>query len=271
MTRTTTSRLLAAAFWLVALALAPAASAVPLACSPAGVSCERASVGFTPDYPAGGQYDTLIGPIQGSFIPDADADGSYADERCATNREAQMAEAASVLGTLVALGTVCEALPSGPDIACVTPPLVPAPGPQEFCSAALIAPAVALEVNAIFITSCELQDDFVNGAEAEATYENTKLLLTRDLEERLKRCDRLVGLFLPRSAGGRLEEVRDLVALRIRQFEQADALAPADFSRGLTHAQMRFDAAQEWWTAGNYKEAYRSYCEAYRDLRGLRL
>jgi hypothetical protein len=248
-----------------------ALAAVPLACAPADVSCERADVGFTPDYPSGSQYDGFIGPIQGTFIPDADADGSYADERCATNREAQMAEARSVIGTLVALGTVCEALPSGPNVACAVPPLVPAPGPQEFCSAALIAPAVALAVNAAFITACDLQDDFVDGAEAEATYENTKLLLARDLEERLKRCDRLVGLFLPRSVGGRLEEVRDLVALRIRQYEEADTLDPEDFSRELANAHKRFDAAQRWWADGNHKEAYRSYCEAYRELRGIRL
>ena len=266
-----TMRILGAGLLTSVLATAPPVLAVPLDCAPAGASCERAAVGFTPAYPAGGQYDAFIGPVQGTFIPDADADGSYADERCATNREAQMAEARSVIGTLVALGTVCEALPAGPDVACAVPPLVPAPGPQEFCSAALIAPAVALEVNAIFITSCELQDGFVNGAESEATYENTKLLLARDLEERLKRCDRLIGLFLPRSVGGRLEEVRDLVALRIRQYEEADALDPEDFSRELANAHKRFDAAQQWWADGNHKEAYRSYCEAYRELRGIRL
>lgn len=264
-------RVLAASLLLATLATAPGTPAAPLECSPAGVSCERAAVGFTPAYPAGGQYDVFIGPANGSFIPDADADRSYADERCDTNREAQMAEARAVIGTLVALGTACEALPAGPDVVCVTPPLIPAPGPQEFCSAALIAPAVALEVNAIFMTRCDLQDGFVDGAESEAMFENSKLLLARDVEERLKRCDRLVSLFLPRSVGGRLEEVRDLVALRIRQYEEADALDPEDFSRALANARKRFDAAQKWWAAGNHKEAYRSYCEAYRNLRGIRL
>jgi hypothetical protein len=271
MTTIPVPRVLGAAVLLGILATSQPAPAAPLDCAPAGVSCERAAIGFSPAYPAGGQYDGLIGPLRGTFVLDGDADGSFADERCDTNREAQMAEARSVIGTLVALGTVCEALPSGPNVVCAVPPLAPVPGPQEFCSAALIAPAVALEVNAIFITSCELQDGFVDAAEAEATYENTKLLLARDLEERLKRCDRLVGLFLPRQVGGRLEEVRDLVALRIRQYEQAAANSPADFSRELANAHKRFDAAQKWWAEENHKEAYRNYCAAYRELRGIRL
>jgi hypothetical protein len=270
MTRTATG-LSALGVLLAGLVSVRAAAAVPLACAPAGASCERAPVGFEPAYPAGGGYDDFVGPAHGSDIMDDDADGSFNDERCGTNREAELAEIGAVLGVLVALGSACEALPAGPNIVCATPPIVPAPGPQEFCSAALAVPAALLEVNAIFITRCEIQGALVDRAEVEAAYENTKLLLSRDLELHLRECNQLVGLVLPRRVGGRLEEVRAFVDLRIAAFEEADALNPADVSRGVERAK--------WWLArgdgrladSRFKDAFLSYCSAYRELRNLQL
>jgi hypothetical protein len=264
----TSRRLLVLGVLLGALVSLPAA-AVPLACAPAGTSCERAPVGFEPAYPAGGGWDAFIGPAQGFDILDGDGDGAFNDERCDSNREAALAEIGATLGVLVALGTACEALPAGPDVTCVTPPIVPVPGPQEFCTAALTVPATLLEANATSITRCELQDAFVDGAEVEAAYENTKLILSRDLEQHLRACDQLVGLFLPRRVGGRLEEVRDFVALRIRAFEEADAQSPNDLSRGLGRAQWWFDRGDARLAESRFKDAYRAYCVAYRELKGL--
>jgi len=242
------------------------AAPAPLVCA-AGDSCEGAPLGYQPAYPSGSEYDTFIGPVHGSFIPDGDGDGDYADERCDTNRSAQLAEVESVLALLVAIGATCEALPAGPNVACVTPPLVPAPGAQEFCHIPLAAIATGLEVDSIYVTRCDMQGRFVNGSETEAAYENTKLLLGRDLEEHLRTCNPLLGLWLPRSVGGRLEEVRDFVGLRIAQYQGMDAASPEDLSEDIAKAQKKLDAGEAFRARENWKEAYRGYCDAYRELR----
>lgn len=240
--------------------------AAPLACASGG-SCEGAPLGYEPNYPAGGEYDLFIGPVHGSHILDGDADGDFNDESCDSNEEAILADVASALSILVAVGTACEALPSGPDVACVTPPLVPTPGPQEFCHIALAASATALEVDAIYITRCAMQGRFVQGAEIEAAYENTKLLLARDLEEHLRACNGLLGLYLPRQVGGRLEEVRDFVTLRVAQYEALDLQSPDDLSPDIVKAKKKLATGETWRARGNWREAFRGYCDAYRELR----
>ena len=268
MTRTT---LLALGVLLGGVVSLRAVAAVPIACEPPGTSCERAPVGFEPAYPTGSGYDTFIGPAFGSDITDGDGDGNFNDEQCNPDREAELAEIAATLGVLVALGTTCEALPSGPDVVCTTPPIAPAPGPQEFCMAALTVPATLLEVNAIAITRCEIQGALVEGAEVEAAYENTKLILSRDLEQHLRECNQLVGLFLPRRVGGRLEEVRAFVDLRIKAFDRAVAQSPQDLSKGLARAKWWFARGDARLAASRFKDAYREYCSAYRELKGLAL
>lgn len=267
MTLLRTSSLLAAVVTtLVAGRVLAVPGPAPLACV-AGDSCEGAPLGYEPAYPGGPEYDVFIGPVHGSFIPDGDGDGDYADERCDSNRSAQLAEVESVLSLLVAIGATCEALPAGPNVACVTPPLVPAPGAQEFCHIPLAAIATGLEVDSIYVTRCDMQGRFVNGSEIEAAYENTKMLLGRDLEEHLRTCNALVGLWLPRSAGGRLEEVRDFVELRIAQYEGMDAASPEDLSEDIAKAQKKLDVGEAFRARENWKEAYRGYCDAYRELR----
>lgn len=252
--------------WLVP---ALAGATVPLACAPTGVSCERAPVGFAPAYPSGGSYDTFIGPVLGSDVPDDDADGAYNDERCGTDREASLKEIGAVLGILVAAGTACEAIPAGPDMVCLDPPMTPAMGPQEYCTAALAVPAAALEVDAIYITRCAMQGAFADRAEIEAAYENSKLILSRDLEQQLRECNPLVSLFLPRRLGGRLEEVQAFVALRLQAFDRMDAQSPADLSFDLGRAHGWFERGNDRLAAGAYKDAYAEYCRAYRELRNV--
>jgi len=266
------SRTLGAALLLAVLAVATdAAAAAPIACVPAGISCEGAGVGFQPGYPSGPSYDTFMGPAQGTHILDANGDGSYADERCDADREGALATADAALNVILAVGTGCEALPAGPNVACVTPPLVPTPGPQEFCKSALGVVAAALQANAVFITRCAVQDGLVQGAEIEAAYENTKLVLSRELEERLRACDKLLGLWLPRRVGGRLEEVRDLVALRIRQYQAADAQSANDWSPEIGRATRKLALGDARQSGEEFKEAYRLYCDAYRELRDIHL
>ena len=250
---------------LVAAVAPGRAGTPPLACA-AGASCEGAPVGYEPAYPAGGEYDVFIGPVQGVHILDADGDGDFDDETCEPDRQAALAEVASTLSILVALGTACELLPSGPNVACVTPPLVPTPGPQEFCHMPLAAVATALEVDSIYVTRCQMQDRFVQGAEAEAAYENSKLLLARDLEEHLRACDDLLGLYLPRRVGGRLEEVHAFVTLRLAQYEALDAQSPEDLSADIAKARKRLDG-ETWRAREEWREAFRGYCDAYRELR----
>jgi hypothetical protein len=266
-----TSRIRRLAFGLALGGLLPApAVAIPIPCQE-GTSCERAPVGWEPAYPAGGAYDVFVGNTFGDDIRDEDGDGAFNDERCDTNVEAGLAEIRSVVGVLVALGTTCEALPAGRDIPCTVPPLPAGPAAQEFCNIPLAAAAVGLELNAIDITRCDIQGRLVDGAEMEAAYENTKLVLARDLEQHLRACNQLVGLFLPRQVGGRLEEVRAFVDLRIKAYEQADAESPESFSRSLSRAKFWFGRGDERLAASRYKDAFRGYCAAYRTLREIAL
>ena len=249
---------------------AGAAATPPIACVPAG-TCESASVGFGPAYPSGTEYEDFILPSIGLHITDDDGDGAYEDERCGTDSEGVLALAHAIIGQIEALDTACEALPAGPNIACATPPIVPAPGAQEFCNMGLGVVAAALESEAVFITRCEMQGDFVNGAETQAAYEDTKLVLSRAIEERLRASDKLVSLFLPRSAGGRLEEVRALVELRIRQYEAADAQSALDWSREIGRAKRKLALGDDRYADARYRDAYRSWGDAYRELRDIHL
>jgi hypothetical protein len=267
---TTIVRTWGPALVLALTAATGAMAAAPIACVPPG-TCESASVGFTPAYPSGSEYDTFVGPAYGTHVLDANGDGSYADERCDANAEARLALADAALNVVLAVGTSCDALPAGPNVTCVTPPLVPTPGPQEFCKTALGVVAAGVQANAIFVTRCATQDGLVQGAEIESAYENTKLALSRDLEDRLRACDKLVSLWLPRRVGGRLEEVRAFVALRIRQYEAADAQSANDWSREIGRAKRKLGLGDARQQGENFKDAYRLYCDAYRELRDIHL
>jgi hypothetical protein len=241
--------LLAAA--LLAVVARPVAAAELTCPAPDGASCEKADVGFTPAYPdpaAMPDYATFTATLPGlGYLKDLDDDGSVSDERCDANMEAGLGEAVAVMKTIAAGSVLCDALPENVDIGCYV---------------ALSAVATAAQSAATVAAQCRFQDGLVDGAEAEATYENTKLVIVGQLEASLDRCIPLGTLMLPHSLGGRAEEVRDLVRRRIDQMrtlgQTPDGVARAEDEQALGEARL---------AAGEYHDAFVQFCRAYKQLQ----
>jgi hypothetical protein len=212
---------------------------------------ERATVGFDPAYPAGPSYDVFTATLPGlGFLSDTNGDGALNDERCNANSRAQVAIVDATFRILVAAGIACNALPAGPPAFA-----------QEICFGVLTVPALALQSDAIVIAQCALQDGLVQTAEIQASFENTRLLLASDIEEELLRCNRIMSLLYPASVGGRAEEVRDFVQVRLEQFEATNRS-----SQRASTARTRHTDGVTALAAGRYREAYEGFCTSYRHL-----
>ncbi len=111
------------------------------------------------------------------------------------------------------------------------------------------------------IAQCALNDGLVQTAEIQASFENTRLLLATDLEDELMKCNRIMSLVYPASVGGRAEEVRDFVQVRLEQFEATNRS-----SQRATNARARHDDGVAALAGGRYREAYEDFCVAYRHL-----
>ena len=212
---------------------------------------EPAAVGFAPAYPAGPSYDVFTATLPGlGFLSDTNGDGKLNDERCNANSRAQVAIVDATFRILVAAGIACNALPAGPPAFA-----------QEICFGVLTVPALALQADATVIAQCALQDGLVQTAEIQASFENTRHLLASDLEEELLKCNRVMSLLFPASVGGRAEEVRDFVRVRVEQFEAANR--PAASAK---KARTRLDAGVTALAGAHYHAAYDDFCAAYRHV-----
>jgi len=241
--------------WLALLVLAASATAgtaADLTCpAPNGTSCEKADVGYTPQYPDPSTqtaYAVFVATLPGlGYLGDGDDDGSLADERCNKSKKAGLGTGIAAGSTIIALSSGCNVAPENLD---------------SGCFAAMTVLTLALESASIVEAQCNLQDGLVDGAELEAAYENSKMLMASQLELTLDDCSRLGSLFLPRELGGRAEEIRDLTRRRIDQVT-ALGLTPIAVSR----------AEEEWalgvsrLAAGEYYDAFAGFCRAYKHLQ----
>jgi hypothetical protein len=229
---------------LVAWTIAAALLLPPVLPGTAGATDEAGVVGFQPAFPSGPGYDAMTLSLKGlGLLLDANGNGKFNDEYCDTNGEANLALVEASIGTLVAGGAVCDALP---------------PGTKEVCYGVLSPFAIVLQSNAVAIIQCSTQDGFIDAAQTEAAFENTKILIASGLERNLGACDQIVSLRLPQAFGGRAEEVRDLVEFRVQQYEagggsaNAVSRARAELTRGTTDL-----------LAKRYRMAYGHWCTAY--------
>lgn len=232
--------------------LAPTAGIALLLCAllppTAEAGSEKAAVGSQPPYPTGPAYDVFTATLPGlGLLLDTNGDGAVNDERCDSNGEARLALVGATLQIITAAGIACNALPS--------------PGPQEVCFGVLTVPALALQAEAIVIAQCKLQDGLVQTAEIIATYQNSKHILASGLEEDLLQCNSLISLRSPQAFGGRAEEVREFVKLRIDQYELAGLKAT-----DLAKARQKLNLGSTDLAAGRYPQAYASFCVAYAIL-----
>ena len=234
---------------------------------------EDANVGFDPQYATGNDYNAFTATLGSSIIPDADMDNADNDERCTADEEANVATALSALNIAIALGTLCDALPSTLDVPIVCEPNLPFA--QEICYAVLTVVVVAAEAVAIRDAQCAYQDSTVDGAEIEAAHENLKLILGLEMEKRLINDVELVSYFLPAMTTtfpklrGRAEEVQHLVDVRLKQFELAytDAgFLPADVQtqQDFNDAEAAFAAGKIALAAGSVRLALRKFMESYQ-------
>jgi len=233
-------------------AASSAAAAAELTCpAPMDASCEKAAVGFTPAYPDPAtmpNYDTFTATLPGlGYLKDGDDDGMLSDERCDSNMEAGLGEAVAVMKAIAAGTVLCDTLPENVDIACFV---------------ALSAVATAAQSAATVAAQCRYEDGLIDGAEAEATYENTKLVVVAQLEGSLDTCTPLGTLVLPRSLGGRAEEVRDLVRRRIEQMR-----ALGQTPNGVRRAEDELALGEARLASGEYRDAFAQLCKAYKQLQ----
>ena len=235
---------------------------------------EEADVGFDPQYGAGNDYDAFTATLTGdSVIVDADMDNSDNDERCSADEEGAVAAILAELNIAIALGTLCDALPSTLDVPIVCEPNLPFA--QEICYGVLTVVVLAAEAVAIRDAQCVYQDSTVDGAEIEAAYENSKLVLSAEMEKRLIEDVELVSYFLPAmTAGqptlrGRAEEVQHLVDVRLKQFENAytaSGALPGDAQtqQNFNDAEAAFSAGKSALSLGNVRLALRKFMESYQ-------
>ena len=243
-------RMATLALWLAAGAL-PAWAADLWCPGPTGSSCEKAEVGFVPRYPdpaTAPDYGVFTATLPGlGYLGDGDGDGSLHDEGCEPDKVAGLGAGIAALGTIVALSPGCNTAPENVD---------------SGCFAAMTILTTALEGVSIVEAQCKLQDGLVSGAEAEAAYENTKMLAATQLELSLQDCMPLGTLVLPRALGGRAEEVADLVRHRI---DQMNALGRTP--TGVERAEGDYAIALAQLQAAEYRNAYGNFCRAYRHLQ----
>jgi hypothetical protein len=209
---------------------------------------EQAPVGFPVGYPSGASYDAFVATLPGlGVLVDQNGDGAFNDERCDPNARARLAIVGSSLQFIEVASIACLALPSGPPVFA-----------QEICYGVSAGLAAARAADEIVISQCEYQDGLVQAAEISAAYQNTKHILASRLEEDLLQCNNLLSLRFPAALGGRAEEVKGLVTLRIEQFETL-GLAPVatkNARTNLTRAVTALDAAK-------YQDANHFFCVAY--------
>ena len=159
---------------LVAWTIAAALLLPPALPVTAGATQEAGQVGFQANFPAGPGYDAMTASLAGlGLLLDTNGNGETNDEYCDTNGEAKLALVEASFGTLVAGGAVCDALP---------------PGAKEVCYGVLSPFALTLRSNAVAIIQCSTQDGFVDAAQTEAAFENTKILIASGLERNLRPC-----------------------------------------------------------------------------------
>lgn len=229
--------------WVIAAALL----LPPVLPGTAGATEEAGVVGFQARFPAGPAYDAMTASLGGlNLLLDANGNGKLNDEYCDTNGEANLALVEASFGTLVAGGALCDAIPT--------------PG-KEVCYGLLSPFALTLQSNAVAIIQCSTQDGFIDAAQTEASFENTKILIASGLERNLRTCDQIVSLRLPQAFGGRAEEVRDLVEFRAQQFEAGGGAANA-----LSRARAELTLGTTDLNAGRYRMAYGHWCSAYNIL-----
>jgi len=229
---------------------------------------------FSPNYPSGWDYDNWIFTLPGlGLLYDVDRDG-YANDRCTSNGEAQIAIAGS---TLKAAAIVA-------DITCSADPT------KLSCGASLLLNE-AVHANDIVALQCSSQDGSVDSAEIEATYENSKIisrqifthdteikailaanhaevmdtlarnqaqLLKVEIEKELSVVSdnrRLSYFYLPAAQGGLIELVRQTV-LDVITANQAAGMS-------IGNAQVWFDKADASLVKKDYKTAFDQYRKAY--------
>lgn len=229
----------------------PASGAELFCPAPLGASCEKAGVGFTPQYPDAGtmpDYAIFTASLPGlGYQSDFDDDGSLANERCSANRVAGIGAGVSALATIVAIGVACDVAPENVD---------------SGCFAAMAVLTSTLESVAVVDAQCSLQDGMVDGAEVEAAYENTKLLLASQIELSLASCTPLAAMVMPHALGGRAEEVRALVRRRLDQL-----IALGEIPTGVGRAQSALELADARLASGEYRGAFAQLCRAYKQLQ----
>lgn len=250
-----TARLHMAVLALSCVAGAAPAWAADLWCpGPDGSSCEKADVGFVPRYPdpaSAPDYAVFTATLPGlGYLGDGDGDGSLVDEGCDPDKVSGLGVGIAALGTIVALSPGCNTAPENIDSAC-------------FAAMAILT--TALEGVSIVEAQCDLQDGLVGGAEAEAAYENTRMLAATQLELSLQDCMPLAALILPRSLGGRAEEVSSLVGHRIAQMDALGATPT-----GVERAEAYYAIATAQLQGAEYRNAYGNFCKAYGHLQHAR-
>ena len=144
---------------------------------------------FPPDYPSGSSYDTFIATLPGLGLLDNGKE----------NRSDSNAVAATwiVIDTLqvtaIGLQGVCDSAPSGDIVE----------GNVLACPPAALA-WEAVQATQIVLDQVNFQDDEINGAEIEATFENSKTIIdnTANIYERLEEHDADVKALLAEIKAG---------------------------------------------------------------------
>ena len=234
------------------LAAAGPARGDDLVClTPAGGSCERAPVGFTPAYPDPAtmpNYVAFTATLPGlGYLTDHDGDGAVADERCDPGMVSGLGVMVGAMKALVAGKALCNVFPENVDTGCFV---------------ALAVVAEAAEAASTVAEQCKYQDGQVGDAETEAVYENVKIVAALQLERSLDGCTALGTLVLPKALGGRAEEVQALVERRVAQVASTGL-----WPEGVARAQEELALGAARLAAAEYRDAFNQFCRAYKQLQ----
>jgi hypothetical protein len=215
---------------------------------------------YTPNYPSGGNWNNLISTLSGAgALSSSDPNVQY-NQRCYQDTKVLFSVLTSTFsGIKDAADSACEIVP---DILVVilgegaTIPL------KEICFAICMIFNVLNSATDGLSGDCDEQDGLIQGAEIEATYNNSIALYNQKLrlkiEANLQNTASPMGVFeLPSGLGGYLEIVRAIVA------DTMAKMTAVNQNSNASAANQALATGDNYFAQKSYKSAYKQYQAAY--------
>ena len=212
---------------------------------------------FNPLFASGSNWASMTGTLQGvSLLPG----GDVSDQYCNVDGEVALVQLVGAFHAAKDLADqICEAIPDPVVIVLGEGTKVPL---KEVCYGINLIIGAFNSAASGLLDDCKTTDDLVDAAFIEAGYNNT--LAIYNLEFRLSVEENLnapvgtaVGIFeLPNSQGGFLEQVRAVTADTVNLM--------AVIGVQTASAQNILLQGDALFNAHNYKQAYKSYQQAYK-------